>query len=300
MDLNQTQIQSILTVLLRDTVHDLGNWLESQRALGAVQLPVESDKIWGTPQISAVSLPSAPDPKQNSVQPVHRAEQPKPEPSPRVQPSQGSNKSMASFLAMRELQQPRQLDTPAERQMALDILNARCRSCKQCPLGTKRRGVFCGYGPVDAKLMFIAAGGNPGELDAGRIMTGEATELFDKIVLAMAGLNPAAASDRIYMTNILKCACPPARNQLSDCAARCLGYVREEVQIISPKVIVIWGQMAYRALFGSDALISQVRGNLLKFEGITTIATHHPMELIKQPNLKRRVWEDLKMAASFL
>ncbi|MBO4350129.1 MAG: uracil-DNA glycosylase [Proteobacteria bacterium] len=300
MDLNETQIQTALTLLLRDTVHDLSNWLESQRALGAERLPLDADKSWGIPgpALSVAAPVSAPVPRaeqQKSAPVLTQPEQPR-----TSRPADAPNKSMASFMAMRETQAPRQLFTTAERQMAIDVMNARCRACRQCVLGAKRRGVLCGYGPADADLMFVAAGANPGELDAGRIMTGDAAALFDKIVLAMAELKPAAASDSIYMTNIIKCACTPARNQVSECAVRCLGFVREEVQIVQPKVIVVWGQMAYRAMFGSDALISQVRGSLLNFEGVPAIATHHPMEMIKQPNLKRRVWEDLKMAASYL
>ena len=306
MALNETQIQTALTLLLRDAVHDLGNWLESQRALGADRLSLDADKNWGNPQIPAMPTPVVANPVSEVTKPAPRPDLPTAPPSAassrsRTQQSDGSsNKSMASFMAMRETQTTRQLYTTAERQMALDVMNARCRACRQCVLGSKRRGVLCGYGPADASLMFIAAGANPGELDAGRMMTGEAAALFDKIVLAMADLKPAAAPDRIYMTNIIKCACSPARNQVSDCAMRCLAFVREEVQIIRPKMIVVWGQMAYRAMFGSDALISQVRGSLLNFEGVPTIATHHPMEMIKQPNLKRRVWEDLKIAASYL
>ncbi len=305
MDLNETQIQTALTLLLRDAVHDLGNWLDSQRALGADRLPLDADKSWGIPE-SGVSVAmsasaSRSDPSRSAPRPALPPSAPSSGSLPRAtQPSSATNKSMASFMEMREAQTSRQLFTPAERQMAIDVMNARCRACRQCPLGSRRRGVLCGYGPVDADLMFIAAGGNPGELDAGRIMTGEAAALFDKIVLAMADLKPAAAPDRIYMTNIIKCGCSPARSQVPECAVRCLGFIREEVQIVQPKVIVVWGQMAYRTMFGSDALISQVRGSVLCFEGVTTIATHHPMELIKQPNLKRRVWEDVKLAASYL
>ena len=302
------QAQSILTLLLRDAVHDLGNWLESQRALGADRLSPDADKTWGNPLAAVPSAQAAPVPAASIPAPAAAIPAPNPvmptapaaaRPSGPRQTDRSSG-SMASFMALRDAQPVRRLETPVEKQMALDILNARCRACRQCPLGSKRRGVLCGYGPSDATLMFIAAGANPGEFDTGRIMTGEAAELFDKIVQAMATLTPAAAPERIYMTNVIKCACAPARNQINDCATQCLAYVREEVQIVAPKVIVVWGQMAYRTLFGSDALISQARGSVLFFEGIRTIATHHPMELVKQPNLKRRVWDDLKMAASFL
>ena len=148
--------------------------------------------------------------------------------------------------------------------------------------------------------MFVAAGGNPAEIDEGRIMTGAAAELLDNIVHAMAGLHSEARAERIYMTNVIKCAKCPARGKAQDCARLCLPWLQKEVSIVAPDVIVVWGELAYRAMFGGDSLISQVRGCELVFEGVKTIATHHPLEMIRNPGLKARVWADMKLAVSFI
>ena len=150
---------------------------------------------------------------------------------------------------------------------------------------------------IEAELCRVsAAGGNPKELETGRIMTGEAGEMLDRIVAAMAKLSPMAEPERIYMTNVLKCAHVPPRPQALEAARKCLPVLREEIAIVAPKVIIIWGEFAFRAMFGTDALISQVRGQVFKFEGISAIPTHHPMEMVKNPKLKGRTWADLQAA----
>ena len=207
---------------------------------------------------------------------------------------------MQSFRAMRNAVPQNRYDTPEERRLGLNTLNARMNSCRQCALGSTRRGLLCGYGPADASMMFVAAGGNPRELDKGRLMTDDAAALFDKIITAMATLHPEAAADRIYMTNVIKCAAVPPRGKSMDVARSCLTNLRQEVRIVSPKVIVIWGELALKAMFGIDMNISQARGVWQNFEGVPAIATHHPLEMLKNPKLKGRVWSDLQTAVARL
>ena len=284
-----TQTQTLLAMLLADASRELQNWIANQQELGAITAPVD-DPTWGNAQ----NLPQYQQPttqtaaKPTTVIPPHTAQKSK------TNSSQAT--TMAMFKSLRKESPKPQLYTTHEKILALDVHAAKIGACRQCMLGNLRQRIFAGYGPANAQIMFVAAGGNPKEPDAGRIMTGEAAEMLDKIIAAMANLSPIATPERIYMTNVIKCAHLPPRTQALDTAKKCLPLLREEINIIAPKVIIIWGELAFRAMFGSDALISQVRGQIFKFEGFSAIPTHHPMEMIKNPKLKARTWDDLQLA----
>jgi DNA polymerase len=314
--LNSVEISSILTGLTRNICKELSLWLDSQRDLGAQELPHEDIILQPqapvlanarhTAEKPAAAMPVNPAPQQPAAQPAAQPVKPtapeasKPAQTTAKPASTGLMGSMQSFRAMRNAVPQNRYDTPEERRLGLNTLNARMNSCRQCVLGSTRRGVLCGYGPADASMMFVAAGGNPRELDKGRLMTDDAAALFDKIVTAMGTLDPEAAADRIYMTNVIKCAAVPPRGKSMDVARSCLANLRQEVRIVSPKVIVIWGELALKAMFGGDMNISQARGTWQIFEGVPAIATHHPLEMLKNPKLKGRVWSDLQAAVARL
>jgi DNA polymerase len=302
--LNSAEISSILQEMTCEICHDLSLWLEAQNELGATELPIDDaicqPQVLTTAPVVPKPQPAAPT---QSVKPTISAPKPaeqQPTAAPKVTttPTMGF---MQSFQAMRNMSsQAKQYHTTEERQIALEALNARTSSCRQCLLGNSRRGILCGYGPADASIMFVAAGGNPRELDKGRLMTDDAAALFDKIVAAMATLHPDAAPNRIYMTNLIKCAAVPPRDKCAEIARNCLNILRQEVRILAPKVIVVWGELALKSMFGNDLNISQARGVWQNFEGIPAIATHHPIEMLKNPKLKGRVWADLQAAVSKL
>ncbi|MBR4986810.1 MAG: uracil-DNA glycosylase [Proteobacteria bacterium] len=297
-----SQVQAVLGSILRTVSVELSEWLECQQSLGADSVPAdESGYGQWEPARAPVQAPSASQIPARASHERLAASSPKPSVVPaQAKPGIGLAGCLASFNAMRS---PEVASVSMDREAktaALAGLRSRTLACRQCRLGGVRRDIMWGTGPADASIMFVAAGGNPHELEVGRIITGEAGALLDKIIAAMAKLHPEAAPDRIYMTNVIKCASFPNQAERKDVAKCCLGILREEVRIIAPKVIVVWGQLAYQAMFGGDAQISQVRGEICKFENIPTIATHHPLELIKNENLKGRTWADVKLAAAQL
>ena len=295
--LTETEQIALINHLAQSVGHELGQWLNAQRDLGATELPLD-EAGWGVPQAQSLAGPAVTPaaPVQRPVRDVSAVRKT----GAAVPATEASNSSLASFMAMRQTQAQPRYETDDERQIALNIQKAHAEACRQCPIGEKRQGVMWGKGPVNAGMMFVAAGGNPKEWEKGRIFTDEAAELMDRIVAAIAGLNPEAAADRIYMTNVIKCACIPARAQTLETARSCLRFLHQEVQIIHPKVIVVWGELAYRAMFGNMQAISQVRGIWQSFDGVPAIPTHHPMEMIKNPRLKGRVWQDLQLAVEKL
>ena len=301
----ESQQKALIAWLTQSISEELYNWVAAQRELGATDLPID-DPTWGI--FRTVSQP-----QMVQRNPVTATSAPKTSPMPASSQTSGRpsgtsisagntsfSKTMASFQAMRLSQTAKTYDSLQERETALNIQKAHAGACHQCELGAKRQGILWGQGPADARMMFIAAGGNPRELEKNRILTDNAAELLDKIVQAMAQLHKDAAPDRIYMTNIIKCACVPPKNKVGEIARHCLAFLRQEIQIIRPTVIVVWGEMAHKAMFGGDQNISQVRGEIRYFDQIPVMTTHHPLEMLQNPKLKGRVWQDLQKAAELL
>ncbi|MCL2325810.1 MAG: uracil-DNA glycosylase [Proteobacteria bacterium] len=301
-------VRMLLGEALSEASRALAGWLEYQRELGADACPVLNE---GSTVMAAAASPVVVCAVE-AARPLIGHGVSSEEADQRVKPLAGQTgdgdvsgsgflSKLADFRRM-QVQQTGEVDLCSleARQGALDDLKGHLDACRLCALGSARRGTVSGRGPVDASIMFVAAGGNPCELDEGRIMPGESGMLFDKIVSAMASLEPEASSDRIYMTNAIKCACVPPRHLHHEIAMCCLSYLREEVRLISPKVIVVWGETAYRALFGSGLSLIQARGKAGRFEGVPAVATHHPVEVLRNPQLKARVWDDVRFALSFL
>ena len=323
-------LRAACVLFAREIGRDLTNWILGQSDAGASFAPLD-DPNWGMgalPSQPQAAQPMRTAPQPQAAQPMRTAPQPQaaqpmrtaPQPQaaqpmrpvPQAQAGQpmrtapqpqaqsgGAGSCFSAFRAMRA-QQSATANATQDRASSLRLLRAKACACRACSLGLRRRDVMWGYGPTDASVAFVAAGGNPAELDAKRLLPGDAGALLDKIIAAMAGIHPEARAERIYMTNVIKCACCPARAEMYECARRCLPHLRDEIRTVAPRLIIIWGELAYRTMMGSDAPLSQVRGRVERFEGIPAMATHHPIEMLRNPNLKARVWGDLQTALRLL
>lgn len=302
MDSEQTQ--AVLALLTGYVSHELKLWLESQKGLDAFGVPCD-DPQWG---LETFDIRSERGPRgSNETAPVPSPVKPfqaKQEPSVQV-PSFRERENLpggacfSSFMSLRQSHQSEGPKTLEEREAQISVSRARAQSCTRCPLGVQRRGVLWGTGPADASIMFIAAGGNPAELDQGRMMPGADGELLERIIAAMSKLTPEASIERIYMTNVIKCSHNPGK-QRETSASRCLGWLREEVRAVCPKVIVVWGAFAYHAMVGGRDPISVVRGTVFQFEGVPAIVTHHPHEVSTNVKLKGFIWKDVQQAVELL
>ncbi len=304
MDLTETdneQRRALIAFLLMEAGNELSTWIQAQNELEASGGPLD-EPDWGNYreclQVQSANTPSVSSVSHAAVS-VQQTQMPAIAEPKRPAGASAGIRSLASFVALSHSQSASGADSLFERQSALDVLRARAAACRMCPLGAQKR-LFWSMGPLDASMMFVAAGGNPAELDAGRMMTDSAAVLLDNIVAAMEARTAEARPERIYMTNVIKCACIPPKTERMIIAGKCLSFLRQEVRIVKPRVIIIWGEMAYHAMFGGDELISQVRGKVQKFEGIPAIATHHPLEMIRNANLKARVWGDVQTALAML
>ncbi len=162
-------------------------------------------------------------------------------------------------------------------------------SCEKCRLGQTRQNVVLGEGDLHAPLMFIGEGPGQQEDATGRPFVGAAGQLLDKM-LAAIGL----AREQVYICNIVKCRPPQNRVPEPDERAACMGYLRAQVALVRPKVIVCLGSTPARALLGDEIRITRDRGVWHLKKGVWFIPTFHPAALLRDADKKRPAWEDFK------
>jgi DNA polymerase len=172
---------------------------------------------------------------------------------------------------------------------ALKDLDERIRRCRSCSLGSKRLQAVPGEGPPRTPIMVVGEGPGEEEDRTGRPFVGPAGELLTKMLLAID-----LPREQVFIGNVVKCRPPGNRNPVPEELQACLPFLKEQVQIIRPRLLVALGGVAARTLSGSERKISELRGKSFAFEGCPVIPTYHPAYLLRSPQFKREAWEDLK------
>lgn len=170
-----------------------------------------------------------------------------------------------------------------------DKLEYLCKSCNRCRLSRSRTNVVFGKGNRNARLMFVGEGPGREEDLQGLPFVGRAGQLLDRIMDA-AGVN----REEVYIANIVKCRPPNNRVPLPEEAKKCLPYLRNQVYLVKPKIIVCLGATAARYIIDKDIRITRDRGQWIERKGYWLIATYHPAALLRDENKKRPAWEDFK------
>jgi len=152
-----------------------------------------------------------------------------------------------------------------------------------------------GDGNPDSDIVFIGEGPGRDEDIQGEPFVGRAGQLLTKIIEAM-GLKRST----VYIANIAKCRPPENRAPLPDEAATCIPFLHQQIETIKPKVIVCLGSVAFQYLLETDQKISAMRGQWQEFRGIKVMPTYHPAFLLRNPDAKRPVWEDMKKVRDLL
>lgn len=191
----------------------------------------------------------------------------------------------------------------ATRGRGLEDVAREIRACRRCPLGLTRLNAVPGTGSPEAKVFFIGEGPGYWEDRKAEPFVGPSGELLDKI-LASIGLS----RQTVYIANIVKChpmknpADPQARGNdrppTPEEAAACRSFLDEQIRLVSPRVIVTLGAVAARELLGEPS-ITRVRGQWRSYapqggSPIRVLPTYHPAALLREPALKKEVWEDMK------
>ncbi len=172
---------------------------------------------------------------------------------------------------------------------ALQKLRAEITAKECCRLCHTRTHLVFGAGNPDAKLVFVGEAPGREEDMQGVPFVGRAGQLLTKIIESM-GLSRRD----VYIANILKCRPPNNRDPYPTEILACEGYLIRQLEIIQPKIICALGKFAAQTLLRSQTPISQLRGKLFDYHGIMLIPTFHPAYLLRNPQDKRLVWEDMK------
>jgi uracil-DNA glycosylase len=164
-------------------------------------------------------------------------------------------------------------------------------TCKKCRLCEGRTHVVFGEGSPNADLMFVGEAPGFEEDRQARPFVGKAGQLLTRMIGAM-GLK----REDVFIANCLKCRPPHNRNPHPDEIAACQPYLKQQIEMIQPKVICALGKFAAQTILGrEDTPISRLRGKFHEWGNIQVMPTYHPAYLLRNPQDKRLVWEDLKL-----
>jgi len=184
---------------------------------------------------------------------------------------------------------------PEDKGTILQRVATSAQECKACGLHKFRNKVVVGEGNPDAEVVFV--GEAPGEEEdlQGRPFVGAAGKLLDRIIEAMG-----FRREDVFIANVLKCRPPANRTPKPQEVEACQHFLMEQLRAISPKIIVSLGSVATNALLGSQQSITRIRGQMTQWEGVAVMPTYHPSYLLRSPEKKKEVWEDMKKVLTFL
>lgn len=162
-------------------------------------------------------------------------------------------------------------------------------NCNKCKLCTNRTNIVFGVGNKEADIMMIGEGPGADEDKQGEPFVGKAGQLMNK---ALTGLE--IKREELYIANIVKCRPPSNRVPEQDEAEACLNYLRNQVILVKPKIIVLLGSTALKNILGKEYSITAMRGKWIEQKGIYYMPTWHPAALLRDENKKIEFWNDLK------
>ena len=173
-------------------------------------------------------------------------------------------------------------------------LEQACRSCQRCALADGRHNVVFGVGPRDAEVMCIGEGPGENEDLQGEPFVGRGGKLLDD----MLELIDLDRSRNVYIANIVKCRPPQNRDPLNTEQDACIGYLRNQVALIRPKIIVCLGRVAAMRLIREDFKISREHGQWTEKSGVWMTALYHPAAILRDPSKRPVTFDDLKSLQS--
>ena len=164
------------------------------------------------------------------------------------------------------------------------------KNCNKCKLCHGRRNIVFGTGNKNADIMFIGEGPGADEDIQGEPFVGKAGQLMNKAFDALE-----IERENVYIANIVKCRPPQNRNPEKDEANACINYLRNQVMLVKPKIIVLLGSVALKNILGDKYSITTARGNWIENKGIYYMPTFHPAALLRDDSKKIYFWRDLKL-----
>ena len=171
---------------------------------------------------------------------------------------------------------------------SLETLRAACLDCQKCALGNTRQNVVFGMGAHNAEIMFIGEGPGANEDQQGLPFVGAAGQLLD-VMLDAVGLS---REKNVYIANIVKCR--PPQNRDPDPAEQdaCIGWLKAQVGILRPKIIVCLGRVAAQKIIGPAFRVTRQHGEFVERRGVYLMGTYHPAALLRNPHDKPSAFAD--------
>ena len=273
-------------------------WSDRQQAM----LREMGVTLWLPPQTDAMPLPEAamPEPVPSEVTAPVPAQAPVASPAPApvrmsrpvAAPAEANSPSAPRPLAARP-SGVAAMDWPALREAVA--------GCEACGLCRGRQNTVFGVGHEQAQWMII--GEAPGEQEdrQGEPFVGKAGQLLDNMLRAV-GLTRAEAGpeQQVYIANVLKCRPPMNRNPEPQEVAQCEPFLKRQVELVAPKLILAMGRFAVQSILQTGEPIGRLRGRVHAYHGVPVVVTYHPAYLLRNPADKARSWDDLCLARAVL
>lgn len=189
-------------------------------------------------------------------------------------------------------------DQAVSKHLDWPLLDTAIQQCNKCPLHKTRKQVLSGKGSQSAELMFVLL--SPGTDDGSDLMSTEANELLSKM---LAAIN--LSIDVVYITSLLKCGVPAQHTVSPFEIQQCNAYLKQQIQLIRPKLLVVLGETTIRCMLQQDSVLDDFRqqinantpadaATVNQFESVPLFVSYSPQELLQQPENKRKAWLDLQ------
>ena len=172
----------------------------------------------------------------------------------------------------------------------LDTFYNEIKNCTKCSLSDSRTKLVFGIGNPNADIVIVGEAPGKNEDLKGEPFVGRGGQLLDKILEAI-NLN----RKKVFILNVLKCRPPENRDPKPDEISECEPYLKKQLQLINPKLIVALGRIAGMTLLKTKDSLTNMRNKIHKYENIDLIVTYHPAALLRNPNFKKPTWEDFKL-----
>ena len=167
-------------------------------------------------------------------------------------------------------------------------LRERASGCTSCRLAQTRTNVVFGVGNPNARVMFIGEGPGQNEVEQGEPFVGRAGQLLDRM---LGGIN-LFRDKNIYIANMVKCRPPENRDPAPDEVSECIGYLREQIKLIHPKILVCLGRIAAQYLITPDFKVTKQHGEFFERGDFLMMGTLHPAAILRNPGQKALAFED--------
>lgn len=166
------------------------------------------------------------------------------------------------------------------------------RNCQACSLAQTRTQTVFGVGDPNADWLIVGEAPGAEEDKRGEPFVGQAGRLLDNMLAAIH----LKRGDNVYIANVLKCRPPENRDPHGEEVQKCDPYLKRQVELIQPKIIIALGKFAAQSLLNTQDSISSLRGRVHQYHGVPVVVTFHPAYLLRSPLEKAKAWEDLCLA----